>query len=75
MVNPSDGADASGNKTIEILTVYLVNRSAFIRGIRIRMIYSRIKKRVGGKVTRSMTYTKDWRETVVVNDCPRKRGV
>jgi len=23
MVNPSDGADASGNKTIEVLTVYL----------------------------------------------------
>jgi len=74
MVNPRDGADASRDKTNEILTVYLVNRSAFVGRIRIKMIYSQIKKRVGGKVTRSTTYTEDWRETVTVNDRTRKKG-
>jgi len=41
MVNPRDGADASRNKTNEILTVYLVNWSAFIGRIWIRIVGSR----------------------------------
>jgi len=49
MVNPRDWADASRNKPNEIITVYLVNRSVYIRGIQIKMIYSRIKKGLEGK--------------------------
>jgi len=49
MVNPYDGANATRNETKEILPVYLMNRSYYIGGIRIKMIYCRIKKKLEGK--------------------------
>jgi len=50
----SPGAGASRNEANEILNAYLVNGSAYIEEIWIKMIYSRIKEK--------------WRESDKVND-------
>jgi len=76
MVNPVDGTyEASRNKTNEILTVYLRNRSVYKGLLRIKKIYSRININVRMKEPAGHSPIQNLEENGQVSDSFIKRGV